>query len=119
IYRDNAGPTHVGMDRGEVDLPHHGPGRPHARGDGPKPGRGRRQRAAQAPRTWGWTAAADARAGATPAGPTHVGMDRVSAGQQCLRDRRPHARGDGPELGVTVVMLSQQAPRTWGWTGPL
>ena len=52
-----------------------------------------------------------------PAGPTHVGMDRITGRGSVTFTRRPHARGDGPRRVGRAMAGNPQAPRTWGWTG--
>src|SRR5699024_9187438 len=71
-----AGPTHVGMDRGLRPADTDEGRRPHARGDGPS--------------------ASCCRTEDVRAGPTHVGMDRGLRPADTDEGRRPHARGDGP-----------------------
>src|SRR5699024_8604399 len=72
----DAGPTHVGMDRSGAAGQVCPVGRPHARGDGPRPVVREAMIPAQAPRTWGWTVTVGSRTWRSAAGPTHVGMDR-------------------------------------------
>src|SRR5699024_10003633 len=112
----DAGPTHVGMDRGLASVRLRCPRRPHARGDGPGKWRGPMVWMEQAPRTWGWTAHASRSFRLNEAGPTHVGMDRGRNPHALQNVRRPHARGDGPALNAKARSERLQAPRTWGWT---
>src|SRR5699024_10463280 len=51
-------PTHVGMDRSGCLHPVVRKAKPHARGDGPNTSLDGLANQGQAPRTWGWTAAA-------------------------------------------------------------
>src|SRR5699024_1200735 len=109
-------PTHVGMDRARELQEKKDNAKPHARGDGPNWWSDWLDTADQAPRTWGWTDRRRITPARSPPSPTHVGMDR-GHGQVGRRHRaKPHARGDGPEVGVALADLPCQAPRTWGWT---
>src|SRR5699024_11079582 len=95
-----AGPTHVGMDRGD-DIAHMGNvSRPHARGDGPWDRIASVSDAEQAPRTWGWTGVRRIRPANGVAGPTHVGMDRGCRAGACYM-----------RAGPTHVGMDR--PRTW------
>ena len=109
-------PTHVGMDRVlHPARPGTGP-KPHARGDGPTWRVWLAGARAQAPRTWGWTVTQPLRSPQSHPSPTHVGMDRGSCGGWSAPRPKPHARGDGPNDSDHRGVLSDQAPRTWGWT---
>src|SRR5699024_4923367 len=68
------------------------------------------------PRTWGWTVNSENPNIDKPAGPTHVGMDHQHTQPHPNRNRRPHARGDGPSTHAASPESKPQAPRTWGWT---
>src|SRR5699024_10765037 len=93
----------------------------------------------RAPRTWGWTGrpqTADRHAGPSPThvgmdrrrtpswrpatpSPTHVGMDRGFSQHSGPCTPEPHARGDGPVGSDQLHVVTDRAPRTWGWTVPL
>ena len=89
-------PTHVGMDRGQVQAALTACTKPHARGDGPSHSYVETLFAPQAPRTWGWTFVQFTAVGAGVPSPTHVGMDRGSFVREAVTVPKPHARGDGP-----------------------
>ena len=110
-----AGPTHVGMDRRRVQPCRKVVRRPHARGDGPPQQTKPTGYSVQAPRTWGWTDDVPWGRGDYHAGPTHVGMDHGEFVPVRVQDRRPHARGDGPDPALPADRRLTQAPRTWGW----
>src|SRR5699024_896892 len=43
-------------------------------------------------------------------------MDHQHTQPHPNRNRRPHARGDGPSTHAASPESKPQAPRTWGWT---
>src|SRR5699024_896891 len=106
------------MDRSPAKAAVWSPGRPHARGDGPSTVRIPTLTNPQAPRTWGWTINTRSLTRIETAGPTHVGMDHQHTQPHPNRNRRPHARGDGPGHPAGAASGLSQAPRTWGWTAP-
>ena len=69
-------PTPVGMDRGAQGGCATAGGTPHARGDGPAPGRDSDSCVGYSPRPWGWTEAEDYDDFDPGVFPTPVGMDR-------------------------------------------
>ena len=109
-------PTHVGMDRLAPPSVGLRPCVPHARGDGPTGDIVMLKLKMCSPRTWGWTEAGLIAGGIAVVFPTHVGMDRERTGLATARESVPHARGDGPDLGITVSEAATCSPRTWGWT---
>src|SRR5690606_25632284 len=109
-------PTHVGMDRARTISRSRCPRKPHARGDGPAAARRHTRHRTEAPRTWGWTDAGPRLGGEGPGSPTHVGMDRTDPMTSIIPFRKPHARGDGPQMRAGVAGSTKEAPRTWGWT---
>ena len=146
-------PTRVGMDRcmpgtgaacrnphargdGPVACPQPWSSRnPHARGDGPTPTSGRVRSELESPRAWGWTGATSVVASMRPESPRAWGWTGRQA-DTCSGSRNPHARGDGPALGLIVrqkqlgiptrvgmdraagaaTTMAPESPRAWGWT---
>src|SRR5699024_298436 len=80
----------------------------------------------QPPRPWGWTGWQGALFWLRIAGPTHVGMDRREVSDQRGHQRRPHARGDGPDqeggqrgelrAGPTHVGMDRRHAKTAVWS---
>ena len=110
-------PTRVGMVRHCRHHPVMSGSSPHARGDGPPstPRCGPPRKFS--PRAWGWSAMLDIVEDAVGVLPTRVGMVR---GNQVGNQRgtgSPHARGDGPNEGISRQAADEFSPRAWGWSG--
>ena len=112
-------PTPVGMVRPLRCGRCRGCGFPHARGDGPRGGRGNALSRRFSPRPWGWSGR-DARDAATcHVFPTPVGMVRVDVPASLITVRFPHARGDGPPIWRPMPWRARFSPRPWGWSASL
>ena len=90
---------------------------PHAGGDTPLPHPYANLFLPSAPRRWGYTVGSFYFLSYEHVCPTQVGIHliRKQVGGQTVS--LPHAGGDTPEISVTVRVVSESAPRRWGYTG--
>ena len=109
-------PTRVGMVRRKARLLLPLPRSPHARGDGPPNQFDCLLMQTFSPRAWGWSVNLPDTQAARDVLPTRVGMVREKFTSRSLRQRSPHARGDGPKLPPKRVASCGFSPRAWGWS---
>jgi len=115
-YGQSVLPTRVGMVRSRKTSSADSRRSPHACGDGPPTAQIGMPLGLFSPRVWGWSGISESLRNRCGVLPTRVGMVRKNTMQIKAYVRSPHACGDGPQIGLSSVLLVLFSPRVWGWS---
>ncbi len=110
------GPAPAGMVRARSPSAATPPGRPRARGDGPRHTPPRQIGGASAPRPRGWSRPPVRRVEPDRVGPAPAGMVLRAGSGPAADGCRPRARGDGPHRLKRAADEEESAPRPRGWS---